>query len=88
MPIALVTETWVYYESEDAALSGEEAREMLSGFSARYLQQQMMAGRILSAQESISEQDAEITLNGQYQCQEMIARIHSEEIITPNGKND
>ena len=88
LPIALVTETWVYYESEDAALSGEEAREMLSGFSARYLQQQMMAGRILSAQESISEQDAEITLNGQYQCQEMIARIHSEEIITPNGKND
>lgn len=88
LPIALVTETWTYYESNDAELSGEESKEMLSDFSGRYLQQQMVAGQILSTRESITEKDGDITLTGQYQCREMIARIQNEEIITPNGKND
>lgn len=85
LPVAIVTETWVYREVKTCEASGEEA---LSDFAARYLQQHMVAGQILSRQETVQQEDGIFRLTGNYACLEMIGAVKHEEIITPNGKHD
>ncbi len=85
LPVALVTESWTSYENEDVNCAQEPSQQLLQDFAADYLQQQMIAGTILSREEALDASDGIYTLHGKYACTEMIGRVQKEEIIKPNG---
>lgn len=82
LPVAIVTETWVYCH-ETAPTAGDDIQSALSSFAQRYLQTQMVAGAVLTRQEEFTNEDGVACLKGVYACYEMIGREHNEEIIKP-----
>lgn len=83
LPIAIVTETWIEYDESTPTGSTEDGSQALSRLAETYLCSQMVAGRILSKDESFSQQDGGLRLDGEYGCFEMIGRERNEEIIKP-----
>ena len=88
LPVAIVTEVWTYYACETEAAAQTDAESILSDFSREYLSTQMIAGSILSFDETVSQEDGYYCLSGKYACSEMIGLTQNEEIITPYGKHD
>lgn len=83
LPVAVVTEVWTYYDCTEETALPEEQIGQLSEFAADYLCEQMVAGQILSASETVTTEDGALWLNGKYACREMIGRVQKEEIIRP-----
>lgn len=83
LPLAIVTETWIYYEESTPAAATEESQATLENFAQMYLRSQMVAGQILTSNEEFTAGDGVCRLDGEYGCLEMIGRERSEEIITP-----
>lgn len=83
LPVAVVTEVWTYYDCTEETALPEEQIGQLSEFAADYLREQMVAGQILSASETVTTEDGALWLNGKYACREMIGRVQKEEIIRP-----
>ena len=88
MPIGLVREKWIWYETENCA--GAEGREekILTDFAEAYLDQQMLAGRILDQEHELTGGDGVLRLRSSYACIEMIGREQNEEILVDYGKSD
>ncbi len=86
LPVAIVTETYIAYETQQGAMENGEG--LLSDFSADYLKQQMAAGQILEKEERLETGAGWVRLSGRYQCLEMIGIQRNEEIIKPYGNND
>lgn len=84
LPVTLIVEQWIEHEARLVFVEADELQETLLDFSERYLQSQMVAGRILERQEHIEQG----YLYGDYACLEMIGREQSEEIIESNGKGN
>lgn len=88
LPIAVTVEEYLIYESNEAALSEQEALELLESFSQAYMQQQMISGRLLQwKQDTILSKDAYF-MQADSVCFEMIGRTKSEETILDNGENN
>ncbi len=83
LPVTLITEIWEYSDCEVSEIMEQD----LSGFASRYLSEHMVAGQILSAEESVTASDGITILEGTYACREMIGRVQNEEIIKPNGND-
>ncbi len=87
LPVKIVKETVVYYDTQAVSLTDDQLSEQLSAFARAYLLNQMIAGQIV-------REDFELTtgetaqMNYRSTCTEMIGRIQKEEIIIPNGNND
>lgn len=88
LPVAIVTEVWTYYDSMQVQIGEETASAQLRDCAAWYLGSHMIAGQILSKEESVVLEDGVYVLRGQYACHEMIGREQTEEIIAPYGKHD
>ncbi len=84
LPLALVITQVIDTETAEAAPKDPEA--LLQNCAARYLQTQMIAGRVQSAGEVFLIQDGLCRLDGVYGCCEMIGISRPEEIH--NGKSD
>lgn len=80
LPIAIVTEICISY---DHTTAGEQDGSVLLSYAERYLRSQMVAGQILTKEETLTDGDSVIRLEGNYGCLEMIGREQSEEIILP-----
>ena len=85
LPVAIVTEVWTYYETEEVSADREDVHTFLSARGGAYLLTQMVAGEILFRIEDISADGGIYCLNGVYSCREMIGRLQYEEMIS-NGK--
>jgi len=88
LPLALICERWIIWETESALLLEEEAEDLLNIFSSDYLQSQMVAGQILRADQIIQHQEDYSVLTGSYACSEMIGQILYEERFQSNGENN
>ena len=88
LPVILITEQWTYYTPSEVCITEAPAGEVLQQFSKQYLAEQMLAGRILNAQESYSSEEDVFRLQGKYACHEIIGQVKNEEIIAPYGKHD
>ncbi len=86
LPIAIVTERCVSYDMETAAPQSDDFQWM-ERVSQDYLRTQMVAGQILYTDVTLSLQDTVCSLQGKYDCLEMIGRVQSEEIIHGYGEN-
>jgi hypothetical protein len=83
LPIAIVTETYIYYDDRESVAVGDLEDTELPQLVRSYLSSQMIAGRIVNADVNISRQEDSILLSGKYECLEMIGQERLEEIITP-----
>jgi len=88
LPVTLVTEVWNYNEQSTATVDQDQLEQQLEEFASAYLNSQMIAGKILSAEETVMQEDSIIRLEGKYACHEMIGRVQKEEILKPDGKYD
>lgn len=79
LPIRIAKETIIYYEEDEVTLQPPE----LSEFAYRYLQEQMIAGRILSQEVDAWTDGGLYRFKGNYACTEMIGQVRSEETIKP-----
>ncbi|MBQ7817410.1 MAG: sporulation protein YqfD [Oscillospiraceae bacterium] len=84
LPIIVVTETWIYYEETAVTLP----EPSLSNFAQRYLQEQMIAGTVISRLESGAAEDGLYRFQGNYACTEMIGQVRSEETLKPYEQHD
>ena len=88
LPVALVKYSFESRELTPEKVEKSTAQHLLSDFSQRYIKDQMIAGQILSKNETISPEEDHYILTGHYACYEMIGREQTEEIIAPYGKHD
>lgn len=85
LPVAIVTQVCTYYSGTQSEQTGED---LLSAFAQRYLSEQMVAGQILSRDESFSREGDLIYMTGNYACIEMIAQARNEENLQAYGNDD
>lgn len=81
LPVALVTQHWVYYDQMDERMEQSRAAQILSDFAENYLTEKMIAGKILDRTELLSQTDESYCQSGKYICLEMIAKTRFEESI-------
>ncbi len=86
LPVSLRVETYAIRESTSAKLTDPEASALLEAFAARYLPQQMIAGRIQQTRQTIQRNGDIYRLRGGYLCQEMLGREKREGNGESNGK--
>ena len=83
MPLAIVTEVWVSFPPVSVSVSVDGSSSALTDLTREHLLKSMIAGRILSQNETVSQEDGVLKLEGVYGCLEMIGKEQSEEIVTP-----
>lgn len=86
LPLALVTETIVSYDTSSESMDEEKAQEILTSFSSEYLYHTMIAGHITQRYEIIQPNDEICILHGRYACVEMIGKTRIEENILGHGE--
>ena len=87
LPVTLCVEEYTFYDGEMMTLEPDAAEAALSRFAQSALTQQMVAGRILSREESVTQSEDKYLLEGTYACVEMIGRVRREQIGDTNGKS-
>lgn len=83
LPISVIKIQYAHYESQPLSVEETELN-WLPEQADTYLQNQMISGRILSRNESISVDDDEYLIDYKYSCREMIGTVRYEELIAPN----
>lgn len=88
LPLAIVKETSIYYDTAVSAMDEKSAQTQIAGFADQYLLQSMTAGQILQRYETTEISDGFCNLKGQYICQEMIGKTRLEENLEHYGETD
>ena len=88
LPVALIKWSIDSCEITSGTIPEEEAYRLLSDFAVSYLEEQMIAGRILRKDEVSAQSDGIYHLTGDYACTEMIGRAQKEQIGAYHGKTD
>ena len=88
LPLALVTETVVYYETDCITMEEQHARLLTEDYSCHYLSNTMIAGQILQKFEAFQMSETFCILQGRYACQEMIGVTRLEENLRDYGQTD
>ena len=82
LPVALVTQTIVYYTTESKQTSDVS---YLSVFAEEYLRSQMIAGSVLKAEGETESAEGICSYLGTYSCLELVGYAKNEEFIKENG---
>lgn len=80
LPIAIVKETAVRFETSPVTVAPGSAEAMLGEFSEAYLRSQMISGTVESSELSFIQNAGVYVLEGEYLCTEMIGRQRQEKI--------
>ena len=70
------------------SLDEGRAEEILACFMERYLNNQMLAGKVIRREEEFGGSSGLYDLSGRYACIEMIGREQIEEKLEYYGKSD
>ena len=88
LPIALVVETYSFYDDSVSVRWEATAQDTLSEISRRFLLDSMTAGKIRSSLECPSHGNGVYRLVTQYECHEMIGRYSSVIFTEGDTQND
>lgn len=88
LPVALAVEKLTIWDTNPSAPEEAAAQGELKAFADEYLTSQMVAGKILYAEESVFPQAEGYVLTGQYDCLEMIGRERAEEMGENHEQSD
>lgn len=86
LPIALVTETVVSYDTSEVTMDKDSAQRLIENFSTGYLTDTMIAGQIMQRFQTLQWSETACTLWGRYACQEMIGKTRLEENLQDYGQ--
>ena len=81
LSIALVKQTTFYYEEGTDTITSADPQQWLHSFAQAYLQKNMIAGEIVSAETELAQTKDICCLHGRYACVEMIGQIKYEQMI-------
>ncbi len=81
LPVALIQETQIVYDVQAVTETQADNYTWLESAASAYLQEQMIAGKILNADISLSMDEGYCSILGSYACTEMIGKEISEEIL-------
>lgn len=84
LPIAIVKEDIIYYDTSRGEEPVIDSGEWLKDFAESYLKREMISGEIISENAEITANTGVFSLCGRYTCSEMIGQVAKEEII-PKG---
>ena len=87
LPVSIICDSVSWSPTEAIVLDENTAMHQLGDFSRDYLTKQMIAGRILGAEEAVQEKSGAYLLSGRYICSEMIGRERLE-IGVPHEQSD
>ena len=79
LPVKLLKETIFVREVTEAEVAEEAASKALTSFARKYLSEQMIAGTVTAALETIRTDSGRWALTGNYACTEMIGREQAEQ---------
>lgn len=88
LPLALVTQTVVYYETDSVTMEEEAAQSLMQDYSLHYLRDTMIAGQILQKFQTFQSSESLCILRGRYACLEMIGATRLEENLRDYGQTD
>lgn len=88
LPISLVREEWSHYHEMSSEIEEALASEVLTDFASAYLEDQMIAGKILSQSQRIWNDLETFCIAGDFRCIEMIGKSRIEEKLEYYGEND
>ena len=88
LPLALVTQTVVYYETDSVTMEEEAAQALMQDYSLHYLRDTMIAGQILQKFQTFQSSESLCILRGRYACLEMIGATRLEENLRDYGQTD
>lgn len=88
LPIAVVTETVIYYDTASISMEEDTATELITQFAGHYLAGAMTAGQIEQKWEALNWKDGSCVLHGRYACVEMIGKTRLEENLQNYGETD
>ena len=86
LPVCLRVDTYINRESTPETLTAREANAQLKAFSARYLPEQMIAGKVEETAQSVLAKGDVYRLQGSYLCREIIGREKREGNGESNGQ--
>ncbi len=86
IPVALVTEEWIYYNVSTAEQDEDLDYTWLEKYGRDYVFNQMVSGQLLSESSSLHSMDGIYCLEGRYTCLEMIGQVRNEENIYSYGE--
>ena len=84
LPFSIVKETIIDYETEQSITSETSAAELAQTGTLQYLQEKMVAGKVLSSVVDYDCNNDVFVLYGKHLCREMISKVYEEEIIIGN----
>ena len=79
LPVKLLKQTLATRELTEAEVAEEAASKVLTAFAKKYLSEQMIAGTVTAALETIQAENGRWSLTGNYACTEMIGREQAEQ---------
>lgn len=88
LPVSLIIDSYVPYESSVEELSVQTAEDDLTDFSDSFISESMVAGKIKSVNRQTSIDENIYRMDGIYCCHEMIGRTKAYEIGDVYGKNN
>ena len=88
LPLVLETVTFREYTLEPEKLSEAEARRLMTAYSEAYVRSQMIAGTVLSREDTLTEENGVYVLDVGLSCEEMIARVRPGAWEENNGTDD
>lgn len=81
LPVAIVKETEIYYDSDRGEVPVSYTEEWVKDFTNHYLKKIMISGEIISDDAEVTPGTDVFCLRGRYACMEMIGMIRNEETI-------
>ena len=88
LPVAIIKQTLQYYGESGDTTAVSETEGWLEDFAEDHLQDNMIAGQIISAQKEIQSDTDVCYLYGKFACMEMIGQVKYEQTITKGENND
>lgn len=87
LPLAFIIETVTSYETVSTKTDKTAASKILASTMERCLLDTMVAGKINHTVTNCQTQRETYTMTGEYECNEMICQIRTEEILDTNERN-
>ena len=88
LPVSLITEEIIINDSGEGNNPQYEEQEWMEAVSDTYLKTQMLSGQILKSCYTRTSHNGVWTQHADYDCVEIIGRIHEEEQLFTNGKTN
>ena len=84
LPVGIIKETTIHYALKPGQMSADKSISVAKDLSSTYLNDQMIAGKVLRANYNTDSDERTLNLLADYRCREMIGKYYNKEYIATN----